>query len=315
MKSIIPAIDRTVLKSELTQARYARKTNFGNNNIYILNHHNAPNVMLEIGRLREVSFRLSGGGTGEEVDIDDNDTCEVPYEQLIVWDIDEEEIIGGYRFIRCDHALLDDGTLNLSTAHLFDYSDKFVKDYVPKTIELGRSWVQPIYQGTADSRKGIFALDNLWDGLGALVVMNPDIEYFFGKVTMYPTYNPEARDLLLAFMQYYFPDNDHLVKPINPLIHTHDIVEMQKLFKDLDFTEGFRLLGQKTRLLGENVPPMISSYMKLSLTMRTFGTAVNDLFGDVEETGIMITIKDIYDSKKHRHIDSFLKEIKERLVA
>jgi Acetyltransferase (GNAT) domain len=313
MKPVIAPVDREILKSELTEERFARKTNFGNNNIYILNHHNAPNVMMEIGRLREVSFRLGGGGTGEEVDIDENDTCEVPYEQLIVWDIEEEEIVGGYRFIRCDNAVLADGTLNLSTAHLFNYSEEFVKDYVPKTIELGRSWVQPAYQGSADSRKGIFALDNLWDGLGALVVMYPDIEYFFGKVTMYPSYNIEARDLLLAFMQYYFPDKENLVKPINPLKHVHDMTEMKNTFKGLDFTEGFRLLGQKTRLLGENVPPMISSYMKLSLTMRTFGTAVNDWFGDVEETGIMITIKDIYDSKKHRHVDSFLKELAERI--
>jgi Acetyltransferase (GNAT) domain len=313
MKPVIAPVAREILKSELTDERFARKTNFGNNNIYILNHHNAPNVMMEIGRLREVSFRLGGGGTGEEVDIDENDTCEVPYEQLIVWDIEEEEIVGGYRFIRCDHAVLADGTLNLSTAHLFNYSEEFVKDFVPKTIELGRSWVQPAYQGSADSRKGIFALDNLWDGLGALVVMYPDIEYFFGKVTMYPSYNVKARDLLLAFMQFYFPDKENLVKPINPLKHVHDMDAMKNTFNGLDFTEGFRLLGQKTRLLGENVPPMISSYMKLSLTMRTFGTAVNDWFGDVEETGIMITIKDIYDSKKHRHVDSFLKELAERV--
>jgi hypothetical protein len=304
MKSIIPPINREILKSELTQERFARKTNFSNNNIYIINHHNAPNVMLEIGRLREVSFRLGGGGTGEEVDIDENDTCEVPYEQLIVWDIEEEEIVGGYRFIRCADAFEEDGSLNLSTAHLFNFSEKFIKEFIPKTIELGRSWVQPAYQGSADNRKGIFALDNLWDGLGALVVMHPDIEYFFGKVTMYPSYNTEARDLLLAFMHYYFPDKENLVKPISPLNHTYDIAEMQKMFLGLGFAEGFRLLGQKTRQLGENIPPMISSYMKLSLTMRTFGTAVNDLFGDVEETGIMITIKDIYESKKHRHIDS-----------
>jgi Acetyltransferase (GNAT) domain len=313
MKPVIAPVARDILKSELTEERFARKTNFGNNNIYILNYHNAPNVMMEIGRLREVSFRLGGGGTGEEVDIDENDTCEVPYEQLIVWDIEEEEIVGGYRFIRCDHAVLADGTLNLSTAHLFNYSEEFVKDFVPKTIELGRSWVQPAYQGSADSRKGIFALDNLWDGLGALVVLNPDIEYFFGKVTMYPSYNVEARDLLLAFMQFYFPDKENLVKPINPLKPVHDMDAMKNTFNGLDFTEGFRLLGQKTRQLGENVPPMISSYMKLSLTMRTFGTAVNDWFGDVEETGIMITIKDIYDSKKHRHVDSFLKELAMRV--
>ncbi len=310
MKPIIPPVDRAILKAELNADRFVRTTNFGENKIYIFNQHNAPNAMLEVGRLREESFRRGGGGTGEEVDIDENDTCEVPYEQLIVWNAEEQEIVGGYRFILCEKAFLPDGTLNLSTAHLFDYSKKFVNEYIPRTIELGRSWVAPAYQGSSDSRKGIFALDNLWDGLGALIVMYPEMDYFFGKVTMYPTYNKEARDLLLAFMHLFFPDPDKLVTPINPLQYDFDLDTLKKEFVGMDFTEGLRYLGNRTRQLGEMVPPLISSYMKLSSTMRTFGTAVNDLFGDVEETGIIINIKDIYESKKHRHVDSYLKELR-----
>lgn len=309
MKPIIPPVDRAVLLAELNADRYVRTTNFGGNKIFIFNHHNAPNAMLEVGRLREESFRRGGGGTGEPVDIDENDTCEVPYEQLIVWNEEAQEIVGGYRFILCKNAFLADGTLNLSTAHLFNYSEKFVQEFIPTTIELGRSWVAPDYQGSSDSRKGIFALDNLWDGLGALIVKYPDMAYFFGKVTMYPSYNREGRDLLLAFMHQYFPDPDHLVTPINPLKHDFDLDVLKKEFAGMDFTEGLRYLGNRTRQLGEMVPPLISSYMKLSSTMRTFGTAVNDHFGDVEETGIIITIEDIYESKKHRHVDSYLKEL------
>lgn len=307
MKPIIPPISRELIEAELTEEKYLRKTNYGNNKIYIINHHNAPNVMLEIGRLREISFRGAGGGTGEEVDIDENDTCEVPYQQLIVWSDEDKEIIGGYRYILCRDAIIPDGSLNLSTAHLFNFSEKFVKDYVPFTIELGRSWVQPSYQPSASNRKGLFALDNLWDGLGALIVMHPDIQYFFGKVTMYTSYNIEARDWLMAFMLYYFPDKDHLVHPINPLKYQYDIPTIQELFKDLEYKDGYRLLNQKIRQLGENIPPLINSYMNLSPSMHTFGTAVNDLFGDVEETGIMINIADIYDSKKHRHVENIEK--------
>lgn len=307
MKPIIPPISRELIEAELTEEKYLRKTNYGNNKIYIINHHNAPNVMLEIGRLREISFRGAGGGTGEEVDIDENDTCEVPYQQLIVWSDEDKEIIGGYRYILCRDAIIPDGSLNLSTAHLFNFSEKFVKDYVPFTIELGRSWVQPSYQPSASNRKGLFALDNLWDGLGALIVMHPDIQYFFGKVTMYTSYNIEARDWLMAFMLYYFPDKDHLVHPINPLKYQYDIPTIQESFKDLEYKDGYRLLNQKIRQLGENIPPLINSYMNLSPSMHTFGTAVNDLFGDVEETGIMINIADIYDSKKHRHVENIEK--------
>ena len=303
MKLIIEPISRDLIESELTQERFIRKTNYGDNKIFIVNHHNAPHVMLEIGRLREVSFRSAGGGTGEEIDIDENDTCEVPYQQLIVWNEEDKEIIGGYRYILCRDAFLEDGSLNLSTAHLFDFSEKFVNEYIPHTIELGRSWVQPAYQPSVSNRKGLFSLDNLWDGLGALIVMHPDIKYFFGKVTMYPSYNVEARDWLMAFMHYYFPDPDKLVVPINALHYQHDIPTIQENFKGLDYKEGYRVLNQKVRQIGENIPPLINSYMNLSASMRTFGTAVNDLFGDVEETGIMITIADIYDSKKHRHID------------
>lgn len=303
MKPIIAPVSRAKIESELTPERFIRKTNYGSNDIYIVNHHNSPNVMLEIGRLREVSFRSAGGGTGEEVDIDENDTCEVPYQQLIVWNSEDKEIVGGYRYILCKDAIMPDGSLNLSTAHLFDFSEEFVKEYIPKTIELGRSWVQPSYQPSATNRKGLFSLDNLWDGLGALIVMYPDMNYFFGKVTMYTTYNVEARDWLMAFMHYYFPDPDNLVEPIHPLVFKHDFSEIQKNFDGLPYKEGYRVLNQKIRQLGENIPPLINSYMNLSPSMRTFGTAVNDLFGDVEETGIMVTISDIYESKKHRHIE------------
>jgi Acetyltransferase (GNAT) domain len=307
MKPIIAPISRELIKSELTDERYIRKTNYGDNKIFIVNHHNAPNVMLEIGRLREVSFRGAGGGTGEEIDIDENDTCDVPYQQLIVWNEEDHEIIGGYRYILCRDAILPDGTLNLSTAHLFDFSEKFVNQYIPFTIELGRSWVQPAYQPSVSNRKGLFSLDNLWDGLGALIVMHSDMKYFFGKVTMYPSYNVEARDWLMAFMQYYFPDADKLVTPITRLEYQYDILKIQENFKGLEYKEGYKVLNQKIRQLGENIPPLINSYMNLSPSMHTFGTAVNDLFGDVEETGIMITIADIYESKKHRHIENIQK--------
>ncbi len=303
MKPIIGPISRDLIESELTKERFIRKTNYGDNKIYIVNHHNAPHIMLEIGRLREVSFRSAGGGTGDDIDIDDNDTSEVSYQQLIVWNEEDKEIIGGYRYILCRDAFLTDRSLNLSTAHLFDFSEKFVKEYIPHTIELGRSWVQPAYQPSVSNRKGLFSLDNLWDGLGALIIMHPDIKYFFGKVTMYPSYNIEARDWLMAFMHYYFPDPDKLVVPINPLLYQYDIEAIQENFKGLNYKDGYRVLNQKVRQIGENIPPLINSYMNLSASMRTFGTAVNDLFGDVEETGIMITIADIYDSKKHRHID------------
>ncbi|HSI79007.1 MAG TPA: GNAT family N-acetyltransferase, partial [Lunatimonas sp.] len=302
----IAPIDRATLKNELNQERFLRYVNNGENEIYLVNHHNAPHVMQEIGRLREVSFRAAGGGTGLPFDIDDNDTCEKCYEQLVAWNPEDEEIIAGYRLIKCSEAGVDgQGILNLSTAHLFKFSEKFIRDYLPYTIELGRSWVQPRYQPSLDNRKGLFSLDNLWDGLGAVVMINPEIKFLFGKVTMYPHYNQEARDILLYFMNHYFPDKEKLVEPMVRLDYKGDLLAIKGMFDGLSYKEGYKLLNSKVRGLGENIPPLINTYMNLSSTMKTFGTAMNYEFGAVEETGILLTIADIYDTKKHRHLDTF----------
>lgn len=303
MKEIIEAIDKEIIKKELSRERFVRLTRKGENEIYIINHHNAPNVILEIGRLREVTFRASGGGTGEEVDLDEYDTSAHCYQQLIVWSPEDEEIVGGYRFIRCKDAMTENGEIQLSTTHYFDFSEKFITDYLPYTIELGRSWVQPNFQPTVNPRKGLFALDNIWDGLGALVIHNPEIRYFFGKVTMYPNYNTASRDFLLHFMHHYFPDNEHLMKPYHPLEQDYDQSYVESQLKGLEFKDGFKVLNNYVRARGENIPPLVNIYMNLSPTMKTFGTAVNPDFGDVEETGILVTIADIYEDKKERHIN------------
>ena len=306
MKRIIAPIPVSIIKKELTQDKFIRYSNYGNNLIFSVNAHNSPNIMLEIGRLRELSFRNAGGGTGNEVDIDESDTAEKPYQQLIVWDPKRKEILGGYRYIHGKEAPVGpDGKVILSTSSLFNFSDTFLNEYMPYTIELGRSFVQPNYQSTATDRKGLFALDNLWDGLGALTIMYPELKYFFGKVTMYPDFNRKARDMILFFLKCYFGDKDNLVTPIIPLKHETPIEEFKKIFSCNNYLEDYKLLSQNVRALGENIPPLINSYMNLSPTMKVFGTAINDHFGEVEETGLIVTIKDIYNVKKDRHILTF----------
>ena len=307
MEAIIDPVPVKDLEAELTAGKLVRTSNNGSNLIYIITYHDSPLVMREIGRLRELTFREAGGGTGKSIDIDEYDDCENPYQQLIVWNPVEKEIMGGYRFIRCVEAI--DATtkkLNLATAELFDFSEKFIKDYLPYTIELGRSFVQPKYQPSADNRKGLFTLDNLWDGLGAIAVDHPDIKYFFGKVTMYGHYNQLARNMILYFMDYYFPDPEHLVTPKHSLPVTHDLKEFGEELKGLNYKDGHRILNHHVRALDENIPPLINAYMNLSATMKNFGTALNEHFGEVEETGILVTLADIYDTKKSRHVNTYI---------
>ncbi len=307
MNPLIPAIPTKVILSELTQERFLRRTNKGNNELYIFSEHDSPNLMLEIGRLRELTFRHSGGGTGKEVDIDKYDLGENGFKQLIVWNPTSQQIMGGYRFIDCNNLKIDEnGQVQTPTAKLFHYSEKFVKDYIPYTIELGRSFVQPEYQPSTNLRNGMYSLDNLWDGLGALIVLYPETKYFFGKVTMYGHFNVYARDLILSFMLKYFPDTEKLVRPHHPLhISTHiDLVN--SVLAGNNYKEDYKILNHEVRLHNENIPPLVNAYMNLSSTMKTFGTALNASFGQVEETGIIVTMEDIYPAKSDRHVKSFI---------
>ena len=306
MRNIIDPIDRNLLKAELTKEKRLRSTNKSSNEIYIITAQDSPNVMREIGRLREIAFRFYGGGTGEPVDIDEFDTMPGAYRQLVVWSPEDEQILGGYRFIcGADTRRDEQGKPILATSHLFEFSEKFLQDYLPHTIELGRSFVTLEYQSSRAGAKGLFALDNLWDGLGALTVDYPQTEYFFGKVTMYPTYSQEGRNMILYFLNKHFPDPDHLVWPRYPLQTDTDEAKMSRLFIHDDFKEDYKILNQEVRKLGYNIPPLVNAYMGLSPTMKMFGTAINDEFGDVEESGILIAIDEILEEKKKRHVDTY----------
>lgn len=309
MKPIIPPVDRELIEMELTENKLLRHTNNGNNLLYVITNQDSPNVMSEIGRLREITFRVAGGGTGKELDIDAYDTMHVPYKQLIVWDPADKEILGGYRYFICSEAATDeDGNCNLATARLFRFSKHFRDEYMPHMIELGRSFVQPSYQSTNRKGKGIYAMDNLWDGLGAVWMKNPHIKYFFGKVTMYTTFNREARDLILHFLNKYFGDKDNLLSPFEPIEITTDRKIIESILSGSSYQEDYKLLSQNVRARGENIPPLINAYMNLSPTMKVFGTAMNATFGNVEETAIMVTLNDMYDEKIERHLKSYIRK-------
>ena len=309
MEPIIAPISKDIIKSELSPAKKLRDTNKGHNEIYIVNHYDSPNIMKEIGRLREEAFRDSGGGSGLSMDIDEFDTMEHPYQQLIVWDPDAEKIIGGYRYLLGTDIKMDEkGQPVLATAHMFHFSEKFINEYLPYTIELGRSFIAPEYQSRQAGMKALFALDNLWDGLGALAIEKPDMKYFFGKMTMYPEYNREARDLIQHFLFKHFEDKEKLVTPVDPLVIETDKAYMDSILTAEDFDEDYKLLNAAVRKHGVNIPPLVNSYMSLSPTMKMFGGGINHEFSEAEETCILITFDEIHDAKKERHIDSFIDE-------
>ena len=308
-QEIIQPIAKEILKRELTPELQLRMTNKSHNEIYVITAHNAPNVLKEIGRLREIAFREAGGGTGKSMDLDEFDTCDNCYKQLIVWNPQEEEIIGGYRYLLgTDWEYDEKGQPILATSHMFHFSDRFIKEYAPWTIELGRSFVSLPYQSSRMGAKSLFALDNLWDGLGALTVIKPNVKYFFGKMTMYLSYIRKGRDMILYFLKKHFDDKEKLIIPMKPLEMETDMKELEALFCGKTFKEDYKILNCEIRKLGYNIPPLVNAYMSLSPTMKLFGTAINYGFGDVEETGILIAVDEILEEKRVRHIDSYIKQ-------
>lgn len=306
MDQIIDPVSTEEIMSELTPDCLLRKTNKAGNEIYIVDAHKAPAVMREIGRLREIAFRAGGGGTGKSHDVDEFDLMEQPCHQLIVWDPDSKMILGGYRYLSGKEMTFGtDGKPRIAMSHLFNYSREFIETYLPETIELGRSFVRLGYQSSHAGSKAIYVLDNLWDGLGALTVEDRDIKYLLGKMTMYPSYDVECRNMLLYFLEKHFPDTDGLVWPIEPLDADIDRTRYAKILTADTFKEDYKILNGEIRARGINIPPLVNSYMSLSPTMKMFGTAINHEFGEVEETGIFFAIDEISEDKKKRHIGSY----------
>lgn len=306
MQPIIDPIDTDLLEKELPHSRLLRMSHRAGNEIYVVTAHEAPNVMREIGRLREIAFRTAGGGTGLPCDIDRFDTMERPCHQLIVWDPRRKEILGGYRYITGKEIqFLPDGTPDIATSHLFRFSPRFLENYLPHTVELGRSFVRIESQSTREGSHSVYTLDNLWDGLGALTVIHPEIKYFFGKVTMYPGFALNCRQMVHYVFRKHFPDRDNLVEPIVPVDFHYDTESFKQMFSGQTFIEDYRTLQHAIRACGLNIPPLVNAYMSLSPTMKVFGTAVNHEFGNVEETGILIAFSEIIEAKKRRHIDSY----------
>ncbi len=306
---IAPPVDRDLIKNELKQKHFLRKTNRGKKEIYITTAHLSPNIMREIGRLRELSFAADGGGTGKEVDIDEYDTLPDPYccKQLFVWDTENEEIVGGYRYNHGSTMLhREDGTIATPTAEHYQFSQEFLDNYLPYTVELGRAFVQPAYQPSTDVHKGLYSLDNLWDGIGALVLEFAETRYFLGKITIYDSMDTEARDLMLYFYKKYFPDPDGLMWPFHPTRIQMDLNELNRMFNGRNYKEDYQILLHAVRSRGCTVPALVNAYMNLSSTMRYFGTCPDHGLPGTNGIGILITLKDINEDKRLRHIESYI---------
>jgi len=316
MKTIIPPVDKALLKAELNEKTLLRETNRAGNLLYVVGPESV-NVIREIGRLREIAFRNGGGGTGEELDIDKFDTDPAyGYRQLVLWDPDAEEIIGGYRFCICDEAVYNrEGQPILTSSHMFEFSKKFINDILPYTLELGRSFISLDYQSSKAGSKMLYALDNLFDGIAALgVLYEKRITYFFGKMTIYKDYPEQAREMIMVFLNKYFGKGRRMIR-IRKEVKVENARKYAKLFDGGNYKEDYKILKAEVMKYGVPIPPLVNTYMNLSPTMIYFGTGINDEFGDIYDSGILLTFKELYPEKLERHSNSFARQGLRRIKA
>ena len=311
MKEIIPPVETALLMKEL-EGHLLRPSNKADNLIYDITAHECPNVMREIARLREISYRVAGGATGQEMDMDDMDLMAKPYHQLIVWDPTNLQIIGGYRYLLGRDVEIRNGKPYITSSFLFHYSERFIRDYLPHTIEFGRAFVQPMYQKREMGVKALFALDNIWDGIGAVMHNNPDIRWMIGKVTIYPDYNETARELIYTYLHRYHKGEEGLIAPYKP-------IEIRPLevdpFNGTDPQENYHILQHAVREQGTVIPPMFSAYLNITNDLLYFGTAIEETFSNVYDSGIMIDLETVYPEKKERYITPYIQWLEANTTA
>lgn len=282
------------LTKELKFAKCLGLASHCNASIYSFYGGELRNLMCEVGWLRSESFERVGVSMPDSEAIDEAD-LDGTYHQLIVWDNDAGAIIGGYRYAIGREVEAE----KLSLGRYFRLSNRFVSEYLPRGIELGRSFIQPQYQ-CGRNAKTIFALDTIWQGL-ARVVDRERVDYLFGRVTFYPSLGIRARNLVVGFMRYVFPEREPLIAARQPMMGGLSRRRSRHYFVGDTPKDNYKILISQMRAIRRSVPPMISSYMRLSPSMQTFDLYRNDDLGGVAECGIMLTIADLYDDIKRRY--------------
>lgn len=290
MEQVIGPIDKQLLREEIKKAPVIEEASRGNAVMHIVDCH-YPAILQEVGRIRELAFRERGAGTGKACDLDrfDLDPA-LGFQQLVLWDTEAEEVMGGYRIVTGDRWTLDaNGQPDLPSARLFHFSQAFIDGPMRKTVELSRSFIAAEYQRNSEAvRKNIFTLDCLLQGIAAVTV-RAGMEHFFGKVTFYPDYPAEALSIVNAFMKAHCEDSPELIQPHRPFTpkKPKDVQE----YTEGDFQQYFRSLVKRLREKGYALPPILKSYMGVcSLPVSFYGFTVDPAFGGVTEMGLICHI-------------------------
>lgn len=286
--------NRQLIRNELKQSELLGSTK-DNKQIYLFNYDPMSVIMKEIGRLREISFRKVGEGTGERSDLDKFDQH---YRHLILWDEEELEIVGAYRIGEVARYMKEDNQNRIYSAELFRYSCD-MEPYFEQGIELGRSFIQPKYWGKR-------SLDYLWYGIGAYLNRHPDIRYMFGPVSLSNSYPQIAKDFIVSFYTLYFSDKEHLAKSFTPYQVNPEHTEIiSGLFSGTSYEEDFKILKEQLGHFGASVPTLFKQYSELCEEggVRFLDFGVDADFGYCVDGLVLVDLNTVKEAKRKRYLD------------
>ena len=296
MTPLADPVSVALLQRELRAQTPLLKLRGGKVCAYLLHGDNAPHLLREIGRVRELSFRAIGGGTGGALDLDPYDYGPCAYRQLILWAPQEQVVVGGCR-VRSTGT--DGPSARVATEDLFAFSERFRERYGDALLDIGRLFVHPAFQARAGSQ-GIFTLDSIWQALAAVAVAD-GVRAFFGRVVFPKDYHPQVRDLTLALLQKHFAGDAQWVHPRVPAPRVTSDEALDHLLVGKTWREDMRLLRQFARARGAQVPALLRAYLGLSDRLRVFGTAADPDLGGIEETCLLIDVADVLEHKAARY--------------
>lgn len=295
-KNVIHPIDRKLIKRELSDSQILGRTK-DDKKIILTEFENSPNVLKEIARLREITFRKVGEGTGKKRDIDDFDKY---YKHLVVWDEEELEIVGSYRIGIGKDIFLSKGTEGFYTSTLFNFSSRFEDEVIKDSIELGRSFVQKKYWNSN-------ALNYLWQGIGAFISNNDWVKHLFGGVSISNNYSESAKNMIVYYFQKWFDDIDDFAESKNKFILSNKTADdLSKIFISDNYKEDYRILKNLLKPTGYTVPVLYKHYSELcndnGVKFLDFG--VDPDFENCVDGLILVDVHKIKDEKRERFINS-----------
>ena len=294
-KNIIHPVDRKLLKAQLRKKDLIGLTN-DEKEIYFVDFISSPDVVKEISRLREITFRKVGEGTGNKAD---RDIYDKNYKHLVLWDDDKLEIAGAYRIGFCREIISENGINGLYSSTLFNYSERLT-NRLDVSLELGRSFVQAKYWNTN-------ALSYLWQGLGAILLINPEIKFLFGGVSLSNSYLKEAKELIIYFYKKWFRADSNLAYAKNRFIISEKRnEELKNIFSSDDYKNEFKILKNMLKVYGHSVPTLFKQYSELcekgGIEFLDFGIDAD--FQNCVDGLIMVEVDKIKYSKKEKYINN-----------